>query len=59
MSATRVHARPREETSPARPMGQRWGLGVVAALLPLAGLALQVRQALLHPLAARVLTPAR
>lgn len=32
MSTTRVHARPREETSPARPMGQRWGLGVVAAL---------------------------
>ena len=32
MSATRVHARPREETSPTRPMGQRWGLGVVAAL---------------------------
>ncbi len=32
MSSTRVHARPREDLSPARPMGQRWGLGVVAAL---------------------------
>ena len=32
MSAVRVHARPREELAPARPAGQRWGLGVVAAL---------------------------
>jgi hypothetical protein len=32
--------------------GLQLGLGVVAALLPLAGLGLQVRQALLHPLAA-------
>ena len=32
MSSTRLHARPREETAPARPIGQRWGLGVVAAL---------------------------
>ena len=32
MSTTRVHARPREEVNPVRPMGQRWGLGVVAAL---------------------------
>ncbi|MFZ9986367.1 MAG: transglutaminase-like domain-containing protein [Candidatus Nanopelagicales bacterium] len=32
MSMTRSHARPRLETAPARPAGQRWGLGVVAAL---------------------------
>jgi len=32
MSTVRAHARPREELSPARPMGLRWGLGVVAAL---------------------------
>ena len=32
MSTARVHARPREEVVPARPAGQRWGLGVVAAL---------------------------
>lgn len=32
MSSTRVHARPRDDLAPARPAGQRWGLGVVAAL---------------------------
>ena len=32
MSSTRVHARPREQVAPSRPAGQRWGLGVVAAL---------------------------
>jgi hypothetical protein len=32
MSTTRVHARPREQVAPTRPAGQRWGLGVVAAL---------------------------
>ncbi len=32
MSTTRVHARPREQVAPSRPAGQRWGLGVVAAL---------------------------
>ena len=32
MSMTRVHVRPRETEVPTRPAGQRWGLGVVAAL---------------------------
>jgi len=32
MSTVRVHARPRDDLTPARPAGQRWGLGVVAAL---------------------------
>lgn len=32
MSTTRVHARPRDIDVPTRPAGQRWGLGVVAAL---------------------------
>ena len=32
MSMTRAHARPRTETAPPRTPGQRWGLGVVAAL---------------------------
>ena len=32
MSMMRTHARPRDDSAPARSAGQRWGLGVVAAL---------------------------